>query len=184
MKSWKTLQMWQLTTLIAFCPREAVKTGKDNKHIHKVPRRCDITSSSLMSHFSNQVWKWQLKFEECEKKQSSSFQATTHPKGDGSWGVWLSKTANAHAPSQTNKHEMGLPALSNNQHSHTASSATDSTVNHSHVVCWSFPYFSYFNILSGPKLKYCLLGEILKERLKKLQTHEHIVSVHTSGFLC
>lgn len=59
-----------------------MKTGENNKHIHKVPRRCDLSSSSLMSHYPNQVRKGKFKFGDVEKKQLLLFQATTHQKRD------------------------------------------------------------------------------------------------------
>lgn len=58
-----------------------MKTGKNNKHIHKVPRRCDLTSSSLMSHYPDQVRKRKFKFGDV-KKQLLLFQATTYQKRD------------------------------------------------------------------------------------------------------
>lgn len=87
-----------------------------------------------MSRFPNQVGKRQLKFGEFVKKQLLLFQATTHQKEGilAAEALAINKTANAYALSQIDEHE--IPALSNNQHSCTASRTTESTVNHSYVV--------------------------------------------------
>lgn len=138
--------MWQLATLIAFCPQEAVNAGKDNNHIHKVPRRCDITRGSLISHFPNQVWKRQLKFGEFEKKQLLLFQATTHQKEGilAAEALAINKTANAYALSQTDEHE--IPALLTNIPALHPVLLTAQRI----TTMWSTDFFCLFLIFKQP----------------------------------